>query len=59
MFIIFGLIFNVNMKEGDRFLEQPQVESELAEAETKFKAIKDREEEIKQQLEEMKQAKGE
>ena len=48
MFVIFALIFNVNMKDGERFLEQTQVESELAEAEKKFKVLKDKEEEIKQ-----------
>ena len=36
MFIIFGLIFNVNHKEGERFLEQAQIKQELAEATKDF-----------------------
>jgi len=37
MFIIFGLIFNVNIKENERFLEEGQIKAELADAEKDLK----------------------
>jgi hypothetical protein len=36
MFIIFGIIFNVNSKEGERFLEADQCVQELQDAEKDF-----------------------
>ena len=37
MFIIFGLIFNVNTKEGEKFLQADQIQQELADAEKDVK----------------------
>lgn len=37
MFIIFGLIFNVSIKDGERFLQKDQISNELVEADKDLK----------------------
>lgn len=47
MIVIFGIIFNVNIKEGERFLDQSQVKQELEDAERDFKNASDNNNKIK------------
>ena len=54
MFIIFGLIFNVNHKEGERFLEQDQIKAELKEAVKDYSDAKKSLDQIKKFLENLK-----
>jgi hypothetical protein len=54
MFIIFGLIFNVNHKDGERFLEQAQIKLELAEATKDYDEASKNLEQIKKYLESLK-----
>lgn len=54
MFIIFGLIFNVNHKDGERFLEQDQIKAELKEASKDYSEAKKNLDSIKKFLEQLK-----
>ena len=51
MFIIFGLIFNVNIKEGEKFLQSDQIAQELIDADKDLKETTANMDNIKQYLE--------
>lgn len=54
MFIIFGLIFNVNTKEGEKFLQSDQIQHELVDADKDLTEASKNLEFIKQKMEEYK-----
>lgn len=58
MFIIFGLIFNVNVKESERFLEKDQIVQELKDAEVDFIDTKQKLEKVKKIIQALKEKKA-
>ena len=54
MIVIFGIIFNVNIKEGEHFLENIQVQQELKDADQDYKMAQDNYQKIKKMLQSLK-----
>lgn len=58
MFIIFGLIFNVNVKDNERFLEKDQIVQELKDAEVDYIDTKQKLEKVKKIIQALKEKKA-